>query len=154
MTESREVHSGHSLDHPMSSHSKPQPGRRQWQEGLEPRAFHIPYTSLKVWPSGPRAGTPVKSAKLWEFPGRLAVKGPVLSLLWHRLDPWPGNLRLLQVWPSSNRFKWDLMIQVRLHRLSSFKPHMLPQITEDFDGILMSLRRERHYTHAYIWGGG
>ena len=25
------------------------------------------------------------------------VKDPVLSLMWHRLDPWPGKFRMLQV---------------------------------------------------------
>ena len=26
-----------------------------------------------------------------EWPGGIAVKNPVLSLLWHGFDPWPGN---------------------------------------------------------------
>ena len=26
------------------------------------------------------------------------VKDPVLSLLWCRLDPWPGNFYMLKVW--------------------------------------------------------
>ena len=33
------------------------------------------------------------------FPGGLAVEDPALSLLGHGLNPWPGNLCLLQVWP-------------------------------------------------------
>ena len=31
---------------------------------------------------------------MWEFPGGLAVKDPVLSLLWQRFDPWPGNFQV------------------------------------------------------------
>ena len=29
-----------------------------------------------------------------EFPGGLAVKDSVLSLLWLRFDPWPGNFHV------------------------------------------------------------
>ena len=34
----------------------------------------------------------------WEFPGGLVVKDLVLSLLWFRSSPWPGNLHMPQAW--------------------------------------------------------
>ena len=32
-----------------------------------------------------------KNLTAWECPGRLAVKDPLLSLLWHLFSPWPRN---------------------------------------------------------------
>ena len=31
----------------------------------------------------------------WEFPGGLAVKDLMLSLLWHGFSPWPGTFHML-----------------------------------------------------------
>ena len=36
------------------------------------------------------------SKKKQEFPGGLSIKDPVLSLLWHGLDPWPRNFCMAQ----------------------------------------------------------
>ena len=38
-----------------------------------------------------------KAKILREFPGGPAVKDLVLSQLWHRFDPWPGNFCILWV---------------------------------------------------------
>lgn len=38
------------------------------------------------------------------FPGSLAVKDPMLSLLWSRFDPWPGNFCMLQVAAKKKKF--------------------------------------------------
>ena len=38
-----------------------------------------------------------------ELPGGLRVKGPVLSLLWCGLDPWPGNFHMSWVWPKKKK---------------------------------------------------
>ena len=34
-----------------------------------------------------------------ELPGGLVVNDSVLSLLWHKLDPWPGNFHVPWAWP-------------------------------------------------------
>ena len=36
-----------------------------------------------------------------EFPGGLAVKDPVLSLLWLRFSPWPRNFHTPWGWPKN-----------------------------------------------------
>ena len=33
------------------------------------------------------------------------VKDSVLSLLWLRFDPWPGNFHMLKVWPKKKKKK-------------------------------------------------
>ena len=40
---------------------------------------------------------------LQEFLGDLVVKDSVLSLLWHRFDPWPGNFCILQTKTKTNK---------------------------------------------------
>ena len=39
----------------------------------------------------------IKNRRQREFPGGLVVKDPVLSMLWCRFDPWPGNFCMPQV---------------------------------------------------------
>ena len=41
----------------------------------------------------------LKKTKILEFPGGLAIKDLVLSLLWLRFDPWPGNFHMPWAWP-------------------------------------------------------
>ena len=36
-----------------------------------------------------------------EFPGGLVVNGLVLSLLWLKFNPWPGNFHML--WPGGKK---------------------------------------------------
>ena len=38
-----------------------------------------------------------------EFPGGIAVKHLVLSLLWFRFDPWPGNFHMPEAWPKKEQ---------------------------------------------------
>ena len=45
----------------------------------------------------------IKMAK--EFPCGPVVKNPVLSLVWLRFSPWPGNFCLLQVWQKEKENK-------------------------------------------------
>lgn len=44
-------------------------------------------------------------AQLLEFPGNLMVKDPVLSLLWHPFDPWPGNFCMSLAWVNEEKKK-------------------------------------------------
>ena len=50
-----------------------------------------------------RLQAPRKEAR--ELPGGRAVKDPVLSLPWHRFDPWPGNFCMPQVQPKKKMKK-------------------------------------------------
>ena len=56
-----------------------------------------------AWASPYTVGSALKSKKkkkkkkkitipILEFPGGFAVQDPVLSLLWHRFNPWPATL--------------------------------------------------------------
>ena len=40
-----------------------------------------------------------------EFLGGLAVKDPVLSLLWYRFNLWPGNFHILRARPGKKKKK-------------------------------------------------
>ena len=54
-----------------------------------------------------------------EFPGGLAVKDSVLSLLWLRFHRWPGNLWMLQAWPKQKNIR-------RKKRKKLIIPHFYP----------------------------
>ena len=46
-----------------------------------------------------------KKKMLLEFPGGLVVTDSVLSLLWHRFDPWPGNVCMPQAWKKKGKME-------------------------------------------------
>ena len=58
----------------------------------------------------------------------LWLKGPALSLLWSRFDPWPGNFCMQWVWPKKK--KWDWLTESSLkQRLPLWGNFELPNIT-------------------------
>ena len=58
-----------------------------------------------------------------QFSCSTGVKGPALSLqrhgalLWHRLDPWPGNFHMPQAWPKKEKKKKKKAALFRLNSL-------------------------------------
>ena len=52
--------------------------------------------------SNPYLMLPTKMNQNGSPPVAQWMKAAALSLLWYGFDPWPGNLRMLQVWPKKS----------------------------------------------------
>ena len=47
----------------------------------------------------------IQMTEVWEYPGGLVVKDPVLSLLWFGFDPWPGSSKMQKEWSKKKKKK-------------------------------------------------